>query len=94
MILATPHAWKAVDEPPSRNPIHWPRAVADWLCSDREDCRAFRQRRATTVHRNCRRICVWLWIFAGAVVAVWPGVAVIMGTVLAATFLCFALLDR
>ena len=83
-----------MEEPPSRNPIHWARAIADWICSDREDYREFRKRRATAVHRNCRRICVWLWIFAGAVIAIWPEVAVIIGTVLATTFLCFALLDR
>ena len=80
--------------PPFRNPAHWARAIVDWLCSDREDYREFRKRQATTVHRKCRRICVWLWIGAGVVMAAWPEVPVITGMVLATIFLCFTLLDR
>ena len=81
-------------EPPSRNPVHWARAIADWICSDREDYREFRERQATTVHRKYRRICVWLWIVAGIVMASWPEAPVIIIAALATAFLCFALLDR
>ena len=77
----------------SRNPLQWPRALADWLCGNRKDYRAFQARKASVRHRGCRRLCIWLWIGAGVVMALWPEVPVILSMALATTFLCFTLMD-
>ncbi len=76
-----------------RNLRHWPRAFANWICAGRDDYQAFQSRKAKPRHRRCRRLCVSIWIFAAAVMAIWPEVAVILSLTLIATFLCFAILD-
>lgn len=80
------------EESPSQ-PRRRPRAVADWLCSDRSDYREFLKRRESARHGAARELCRRVWMGAGILMILFPELPVIVGLVLGTTFLCFALLD-
>jgi len=70
------------------------RGVVDWLCGGREDYREFQRRKVSAGYRKRRGLCVWLWIVAGVVMALQPGVQSMVIGGLTAGFLSFALLDE
>jgi hypothetical protein len=70
------------------------RRFFDWLCGGRPDYRAFQRRKSETRHRSARTICLWIWAGAAAAMLVCPGAGCVIGLLLGATFLSFAVLDR
>jgi hypothetical protein len=81
--------------PAPKPPItQWPRRVLDWLCSGREDYRAFQRRKARRAYRARRQICLWIWLGAALLMLVCPGAACVLTLLLAATFLSLAVLDE
>jgi hypothetical protein len=76
--------------PPLR---HWPRRILDWLCGGREDYRAFQQRKTTRVYRANRSRCLLIWAGAALILLLCGSGGCVLTIGLAATLLCFALLD-
>jgi hypothetical protein len=79
--------------PSNLSPFRLARAALDWLCDGRADYRAFRERRGTRCYKKRRGWCVWIWIGAGLIMIVFPGIETIFVVILATTLLCFMLLD-
>jgi len=72
---------------------HWSRRFLDWLCAGREDYRAFQARKETRVYRSNRTLCLLVWAGAALLLLICGGTGCLLTLALAATLLCFALLD-